>query len=482
MSVSSALNAARSGLQTTSLRAEIVAQNVAHASTPGYVRRSVDISETILAGKTTGVRPNGISRADNPALTAERRLSASDLAQQGTLASAWESIASRVGSSLENAPLFNAISTFDSALVSAAATPESSTQAAALFSASKSVVSELNSLSSMTVSMRGETDRGIQDAVNSVNQALVRVQDLNVRLMSVNRTTTEAAALFDERARVLDTIAEYLPVRTVERQGGSIDVLTEQGVYLVAGSARQIAFSPSLAFTPDRTLANGALSGLSVDGIDLTPGAVTYGGVSSGKISALFQLRDQDLSAFSQQLDLIANDFITRFSDDTIDPTKALGAPGLFVDTNSVAGVGVASRLALNAAIDPAQGGAIWRLRDGIGAAMPGPEGNSAILSRLSDALRSVDSVNGAGIQGRFSAPELAAHFTSLVGQSRLGHDSVLASSRTQHSLLTAVERSETGVDIDAQMQELLLIEQAYAANARVIEIAGQLINRLMEI
>ncbi|MDP1556641.1 MAG: flagellar basal body protein, partial [Hyphomonas sp.] len=37
MSLSSAINAARSGLQVSSLRAEIVATNVANATTPGYV-------------------------------------------------------------------------------------------------------------------------------------------------------------------------------------------------------------------------------------------------------------------------------------------------------------------------------------------------------------------------------------------------------------------------------------------------------------
>jgi len=41
---------------------------------------------------------------------------------------------------------------------------------------------------------------------------------------------------------------------------------------------------------------------------------------------------------------------------------------------------------------------------------------------------------------------------------------------------------SETGVDIDSQMQDLLAIEQAYAANARVIEIANQMMQKLMEI
>jgi flagellar hook-associated protein 1 FlgK len=45
VSLSSAIYAARSGLQVSSLRAEIVATNVANATTPGYVRRSVTLSE-----------------------------------------------------------------------------------------------------------------------------------------------------------------------------------------------------------------------------------------------------------------------------------------------------------------------------------------------------------------------------------------------------------------------------------------------------
>jgi flagellar hook-associated protein 1 len=35
---------------------------------------------------------------------------------------------------------------------------------------------------------------------------------------------------------------------------------------------------------------------------------------------------------------------------------------------------------------------------------------------------------------------------------------------------------------VDGQMQDLLIIEQAYAANARVIEIASQMLDLLMDI
>jgi len=38
------------------------------------------------------------------------------------------------------------------------------------------------------------------------------------------------------------------------------------------------------------------------------------------------------------------------------------------------------------------------------------------------------------------------------------------------------------GVDSDAEMQRLLLIEKAYAANARIIETADAMLRRLLEI
>ena len=40
----------------------------------------------------------------------------------------------------------------------------------------------------------------------------------------------------------------------------------------------------------------------------------------------------------------------------------------------------------------------------------------------------------------------------------------------------------ETGVDTDAEMQKLLLIEQAYAANAKVMTAADEMIQLLLQI
>lgn len=482
MSISSAISAARSGLQTTGLRADIVATNVANASTPGYVRRSIMLGESLAGGQTVGVHSDGIARSGDEALTSQRRALTSNLTQANILASTWRSISTRVGDSVDGSTLFQQVSSFETALSNAALSPESSAQVSALLDSAKSVVNEFNSLSDMVVSLRAEADREIKNGVDTVNDALKKVETLNGRISASKPNSSEAAALIDERQRVLDTIAEYLPIQTVERTGGAVDVLTKEGVFLVAGRAREVTFDPSFNFSPSATLGSGELSGISVDGTDITPGATTFGAISSGMLSSLFQLRDQDLPTFSDQLDTLAGDLVARLSDDSIDPSKTPGDPGLFVDSSSAGGPGLAGRLSINAAVDPAQGGETWRLRDGLGAATPGQSGNASTLNGMLAAITSVKSINANGIQGNFTSAEMAAHFSSLVGQSRINHESVLSSVSTQHSLLVQAEQTETGVDVDAQMQDLLLIEQAYAANARVIEVATQMLNRLMEL
>ncbi len=482
MSISNAIRAAQSGLQINGLRADTVASNVANATTPGYVRRSVILGETLIGGNTTGVRGTGIARAEDLALSAQRRALSSDLAQTNSLASTWQSLSARLGDGAGISGLFQTFSGFETALANAATSPESGTDAAVVLSSARAIVQEFQNLSSLATNLRAEADREIADGVRIVNSALKQVEELNGRIAGTDRSSNQAAALFDERQRALDTIAEYLPIQTVEGNSGTINVLTREGVFLLAGKAREIEFTPSAAFGPGQTLDNGALSGLSVDGTTLTPGAATYGAVSSGLFGALFTLRDTDIPGFSAQLDTLAGNLVARLSDDAIDPTKTPGEAGLFIDPDTGGGVGLAGRLAINAAVDPAQGGEIWRLRDGLGASVPGPAGNASILQGMLDAVTSVETVNGNGIQGAFSSAEMVAYFSSLTGQTRLQHETVLASTVSQYTMLSEAEQAKSGVDIDAQMQDLLLIEQAFAANARVIQVASQMLDRLMEI
>lgn len=482
MSISQAINTARSGLQVSSLRADLVATNVANAATPGYVRRGLNVSEILLGSDSNGVRSDGISRFSDASLTEKRRLVSSDQASASVLSSTWKSLSSRLGNTTDGSGLFSTLTNLETALIEATTTPESTTGLANLLSASQSAVGEFKDISDLVIEMRRDADIEIGIGVDRVNAALDQIVSLNQAIAGADRTTNEAAALFDERDRVLDTISEYLPIQTVERDSGTIDVLTQEGVFLVAGAARHLEFNRSIAFGPDQTYAGGNLSGLSVRGVELTPGASSYAAISSGMFGALFQLRDRDLPDFNNQLDTLASDLVTRLSDDSLDPTKTPGDPGIFVDVGTPGDPGIAGRLQINALVDPDQGGALWRLRDGLGATVEGPPGNSDILDNLLGAVSSNGSVNAGLLQGSFTTAGIAAEMASLAGYREVTFDALNSSTQTQLNILRESEVAETGVDIDDQMQSLLLIEQAYSANARVIEVASQLINRLMEL
>ena len=136
----------------------------------------------------------------------------------------------------------------------------------------------------------------------------------------------------------------------------------------------------------------------------------------------------------------------------------------------------------INSAVDPDNGGAVWRFRDGLNAATEGPPGNSDILDRLVSAFTDREPLNVGQLQGQFSAVESAAELSSLAGYRTVTLEAINSSTQTQLNALRDAETANTGVDIDDQMQDLLIIEQAYAANARVIQTASQMLDRLMEL
>ncbi len=297
------------------------------------------------------------------------------------------------------------------------------------------------------------------------------------------------SALEDQRQQLVYTVNESIPVRELQRDNGKIDLMTPEGVFLIAGTARTVEFSPSANMSDSREYLGGAgsLSGISVEGKDITPGGPSAQQLSSGAIAGLFNVRDNTVPEMSQALDALAFDLIGRFADPAVDSTLAPGDPGMFTDNGAAADVanlsGLAGRISVNALVDPAQGGAAWRVRDGVNAATPGASGADATLRAFIDAMAETRPANAAlQSSGDLSASEAAAHIVSLAGGARVQAASQQTASAALSQSLYEAEKLETGVDTDRELQNLLIIEQSYAANARVIETVDQMIRRLMEI
>lgn len=485
MTISSALANANSGLSVASRRANVVSNNVANALTPGYARRDVDVGERVIAGKGAGVTVNGITRAQDKSLTFDRRIAESAASRDQEIAAANIKLNSALGEPGDAFSLFAQYQGLESSLRSLALTPESIPLQSQVLDAAKALTTRFNQLTTQTQTMRSDADAKIAQQVNTVNANLTQIEKLNLQISRGANSGQDTTGLEDQRKQLIDEISNIIPVREIARDNNKVDLMTNEGVFLLAGSARQVEFMRASVVNSSTSLAGGQLSGLSVEGIDITPGGSGSFSLTQGSITGLFEVRDQIASGFQDKLDALSRDVIERF--ESADPSLAPGAAGLFTDNGAafdpLMQAGLAGRIAVNTAVDPSQGGDLWRLRDGIGAATEGTAGNADIIFMLLDGLSELrPPPPGSGLSSQGTALDAIANVNSSIGAARLNSESRLAASSANTQALLDAETEVTAVDTDFEMQQLLVIEQAFAANARVIQVASEMLNTLMEL
>lgn len=487
MSITGALNNAASGLAASSRLADTIANNVANAMTEGFARRSVELSSLSLGGYGSGVRVSGTVRSESPQLTAERRGMDAALGAAGARSDTWERILAAIGAPDAAQSLSTLATGLETTLMSATASPQSITKLTDAVNAARDLAAAVNRVGEEAQRLRTEADAEIGRQVEQVNAALHGVDDINRKIATLHLQGGDVSALQDERSRLIDAISAMIPLRTVRRDGDQIALYSANGGALLDGRVFELGFTPAAnVVSPGMTVGTG-LSGLTQDrGAATGPAAVESGTGSGlfdgGSLGALFEIRDGIVPGIADEMDRYANDLIERFRD--LIPATALdvGGEGLFVDANPGAVTGLALRLEINAAVDPSAGGAVWRLRDGLAAATPGAEGDGSILQAMSDAMAEARSPAGFVSQNaRAGSAAMASEIASFYAGRGARSDEDRAYLTARQSALVEQETGLTGVDTDSELQSLMLVEQTYAANARVLSVIDDLMKLLLE-
>jgi flagellar hook-associated protein 1 FlgK len=483
MSLSAALHGALSGLTSTSRASQTVASNISNALTPGYSRRSLEVASNTTSG--IGVQVVGVQRHVDPALVSVRRGADAILGTSSTVAQFHRAVERLVGQAGDTSSIAQRLAQFDSDLVSAAARPDSSQRQDTAVGSASSLARSIRDAADGVQNLRLEADRAIANEVERLGTALQNIQKLNVRIASVQASGGEASALLDQRQLLVDEVNTIIPVREMQRPNGQIAVLTEGGSILLDGSVAEISFAPAGSIGPTNTIANGSLSGLEIGGRPVDT-ARSNGPIAGGTLAAHFKVRDELAIDAQADLDALAYDLVSRFEESSLDPTRAPGETGLFTDgglpSDPATLTGLANRLDIDARVDPDQGGEAWRLRDGLGATSPGAVGNASLLQALAEALstqRTSPSPSfGTGSQ---TAASIAAGVIDRVSAARVSAEAEVSFAAAGRTELMAEERA-MGVDTDAELQTLIELEQAYAANAKMLEVVDDLMQTLLRI
>ena len=485
MSMTSALSNALSGLSAASRAADLVSSNVANALTEGYGRRTLELSARSLAGAGGGVRIDAVRRQVDLGILSDRRTAEGVMAASSVTEDFLAGLENVIGKPDDAWSLSGRLAGMEAAAISAASLPESNARLSTLLRSATDLAKHIGSIGDHIQHSRTDADRQIAGGVASINDALGRIEKLNGEISVALFKGNDAASLMDLRQQQVDRIAEWLPLREVPGDHGTIALFTPQGTTLLDGRASVLAFSPANVIIPEMSLASGALLGLTVNGltVDITGSNSTIAG---GKMAAEFDLRDTLAVKAQTELDAFARDLVERFQSATADATLTINDAGLFTDAGSLfdpsVEVGLSQRLVINAAADPDRGGSLLRLRDGLLAGSPGPVGDGTGLHRLVAALQASRPPASGLLSGiSASAPGLAAGFLSIFATDHQVAEADLTYASARFDTMKGLEL-QNGVDTDQEMQSLLLVEQAYSANAKVIQTVDNLLQALLEI
>ncbi|MGB0959862.1 MAG: flagellar hook-associated protein FlgK [Halocynthiibacter sp.] len=479
MSISSSLSNAMSGLSAMARSVENVSSNLANANVDGYGRREL----VVTSDRFGGVQISAVQREVDLQVVEDRRKHDAYSAFHQQTSQFHAVIETAIGQPQEFGSLAQRVSDLDAALIQAESRPDLESRLDAVASAAKSLTIQVQNISQAVQSERGRADQQISEDVNALTMGLQKIKDLNHAIRVGSPSDVSTLSLLDQRQQVLDQLSHLVPMKTYARPEGEIAIYTETGTALLDGRVADIEFTAASGMTPYQSPTMG-LSNLVIDG-DPVDFSRPNNPFSGGGIAAQFSIRD-DLAVTAQaQIDSFAGNLIDRFQSASVDPSLGPADAGIFTDNQSqyvaINELGLSQRLELNALIDPQQGGSPTKIRTGLNVAS-GPLLDSTILTNLGESLRAsvLPSSTTLG-QTALSLSGLADIFvTDVSGQKEAGSSEHKYALQYRDSF--KAEELAGGVDTDQEMQKLLLIENAYAANARVIQAADDMLQSLLRI
>jgi flagellar hook-associated protein 1 FlgK len=467
MSITSAFAIGRSGLSSVEKWAEVTSGNIANADRAGYTKKTMQRG-TDPGG---GVQVIGIRRESDDAVERLHRIELSRAGRQEAVASGLELYTTRLGQPGDAGGLVSRIDALQSAFTQLANAPEQLAMQSGALEAAKGAALALNDTAAALGEAASLTRDRIGASVATLNEGLGRIAELNRQIAQAGAATDGQAALMDEAGAILDRLSGIADLRAVPDGQGRLTVHTAGGTPLVENTdARTIRY-------------DDATGSLLADGIDITPDRAGARGFSEGRLAGEIHLFGQVIPKMQLQLDEAARALMQGFA--AADASRAPGQPGLFTDAGAafdpLALDGLAGRIAVNDAVIPEAGGAIWRLRDGVGAALPGAPGDPTQPGAFVDMLEGTLAFDpAAGLETTTTLSGFAASLVADQQQMRVSAQARQETLMAGAASLEAVRSAISGVNRDEELQRLIEIEQSYAANSQVIRTLTEMVDTLL--
>ncbi len=329
MSLGQALATAMSGLRATQASLALVSSNVANAESPGYVRKTLNQITGITGDFGSSVRINGVNRELDQYLQTQIRTETSGAAYADIRSTYLTNLQTVYGNPDSTGTIENSFNSLTTAVQGLSTSPDSQSARIGVVNAAQALAQQLNVTTQGIQNLRANAETGINDSINTANNALTQVALINNQLQNNGRTDASTASLLDQRDQYIDQLSQLMDIRVVTNNMNQVTVFTNSGVQLVGTEAAKLSFNPQGTVTPNTLYdPNPAKSNLGTITIDFPHGGsydmVSTAAIRSGKLAAYLELRDNTLVKAQAQIDQFAASMSSALSDKT---TAGVAAP-----------------------------------------------------------------------------------------------------------------------------------------------------------
>jgi flagellar hook-associated protein 1 FlgK len=299
MTLSIALFNALSGLQVNQTALQVTSSNVANVNTPDYARKIHDQQNRVLGGMGAGVETAQIVRRIDQFLRRDLMQETTVLGNAEVRADYLNRMQAMFGSLGNNNALGNSITDLATAIENVANSPEVAAHRFDAVNEAGEMAQYFKNMGTQVQQHRTQADAEIGAAIDVINAELEIVAELNAQIATNLVKGLPIGDLQDRRDVAVKTISSYMDLQEFTDASGQIRLFTQSGRSLVSGTSVSFLSYTVTPFMTANESYPGTISGIYLNGVtnDITTE------ITTGKLGALVEMRDQQLPAMTNQLD-----------------------------------------------------------------------------------------------------------------------------------------------------------------------------------
>ena len=472
MSLTTSLLHARSGLIGAQAGLDVVSRNIANATTEGYTKKIHNQSNLIIGGTGSGVRTDEVTRKVTDTLQRSLREQNGTIEKLEILDDFLGRLELEFGRPDDQSSISAKLTDLKKSFQAFSTAPENATNAIGLIATADTLARSFNDLNTLIQDLRVEADGRISDRVTEVNNSLTSLQELNRQIGQKVAAQQSSADLEDQRDQLLLTINKNLSIGSFERTNNKITVSTADGRLMLDDTLIPMSFVATSSLT-----AATAGQPVQLGGADVTSSITAR----EGSIAGLLNIRDTVLPEFQVVLDDLA--FKVAGSLGTVSVGGVNEDLNLFTDAagNVPAAftAGFSGTIRVRAALlttptdirDPQAGAGYTPL---------GAADNALPLAVISLFESQSALSQAAGVNNTMEG--FSAALIGKVANQKADYDTQLTFQKVFRDGLRDRVENQSGVNTDEELTELIRLEAAYGASARVLNAVQRAFDDLISI